>query len=210
MVSPAAPGGSLYIDQWGDIWTVGDLNGFKFVHQAYSPTWATMTVPVKPRRWLDTRGLGVGNSNVVPGSANITQDGRIVPKGTNGPDLVLDFSSELVETYVAVQVIVSVHASPGDGWLTLWGDGVWPEAVSVNFLGGRVIGGFAQCELTGVFQQSTEPFGRMKLKITHQAAVTIDVVGFITPDKYALFKIAGPNQFGISATGTPKAVPRKG
>lgn len=207
VVNDNAPAGSLYIDKYGDIFTVGDVNGVKFTNPIYSPTWATMVAPVPATRLLDTRGeTSPGTAFVVPGSGTIS-GGKIVPKGTNKQDLALDFSSLLVENYVAVQVIVSVLGASADGWLTLWGDGDWPGAVSVNFLGGRVIGGFAQCELSGIY--SSEPFGQMKIKITHKAAITVDVVGFITPDPYTMFKPAATSTFKMAAARMPKVAPRK-
>jgi hypothetical protein len=207
-ISTAPPAGSVYVDQFGDVSTIGDVGAGKYINSLYSPTWAAMPVPVAPVRWLDTRGIGVGTLNVVPGSGTIV-GGKITPKGSNtASDLVVDFSSVLVENYVAVQVIVSVLGAPADGWLSLWGDGDWPGTISVNFLGGHVIGGFAHSELTGVFTDSTEPFGRLKIKITHAAAVTIDVVGFIAPDRFALFKPASAATFKAASTRTPKVTRR--
>jgi hypothetical protein len=207
-VSTAPPAGSVFIDQFGDIHTVGDAGTGKFNNIMYSPTWATMPVPVRPTRWLDTRGLGPGTSHVVPGSGTVS-GGKIIPKGSQtDPDLVVDFSSILVENYVAVQVIVSVLAAPSDGWLTLWGDGPWPGAVTVNFLAGRTSGGFAHSELTGVFVGSGEPFGHLKIMITHAAIVGLDIVGFITPDPGALFKPAAAAKIGTAANRTPKTARR--
>lgn len=201
----AAPAGSIYVDDYADIYSVGEVDGKKHVHMAYSPTWATMTVPIKPTRWLDTRTTA-GSAHVLSGSGTIS-GGKILPKGTNQADLVLDFREWLIPNYIAAQVIVSVHGASGDGWLTLWGDGNWPEAVTVNFLGGHVIGGFAQCLLSGQDPEIPEPFGLMKIKVTHSVALTVDVVGFIAPDPYALFKPGtGP---AIAAAPNVNAAPRR-
>ncbi len=204
VVSTSPPAGSVFVDQFGDIFTVGDVGTGKFNNTMYSPTWATMPVVVRPTRWLDTRGGTPGTSNVVPGSGTVS-GGKIIPKGSaTDPDLVVDFSNILVENYVAVQVVVSVLAAPSDGWLTLWGEGPWPGAVTVNFLAGRVVGGFAHSELTGVFTNSTEPFGHLKIKLTHASIVTLDVVGFLTPDPRALFKPSASAKFGAATARTPK------
>jgi hypothetical protein len=198
----ASPVGSIIMDQWGDLTTVAQPPGaagkrFNFL---YSPAWAAMPVVVTPARVLDTR-FPEGQVFIVPGSGNFS-GGFITPKGTSEADLAIDLSPLLNEGYVAVQAIISILGSPGDGWLTIWGDGPWPGAVSVNFLGGRVVGGLAQSELTGVFQDSTETFGHLKIKLTHRAAVTIDVCGFITPDPFALFADNAVNQLGArSAAG---------
>jgi hypothetical protein len=213
VVSTAPPAGSVFVDTFGDFWTIGDIGNGKYINPTYSPTWATMPVAVASFRWLDTRGLTVGNSNVVPGSANFENGatGRVIPKGTDQPDLVLDFSELLQENYVAVQANVTIIGATNDGWIALWGDGPFPGPVSVNFLNGRVVGGFTQTELTGVFVNSVEPFGRMKMKVTHRANVIVDVVGFITPDIFSLFAPTAPEQFrAFSPTARiPKVIPRK-
>src|SRR5262249_10510417 len=70
-IGTAPPAGSVFVDTFGDISTVGDVGAGKFNNIMYSPTWATMPVPVNPVRWLDTRGLGPGTVHVVPGSGTI-------------------------------------------------------------------------------------------------------------------------------------------
>jgi hypothetical protein len=208
-VSTAPPAGSIFVDDFGDFWTVGDVGNGKFINKTYSPTWAAMPVPVNPFRWLDTRGLPPGTVNVVPGSGNIVS-GRVQPKGTNQPDLVLDFSEILVENYVAVQINITIIGASRDGWISVWGDGDWPGTVSLNFLSGRVIGGYTHTELTGVFVDSTELFGRLKMKVTDPCAVIIDVLGFITPDVFSLFQAAAQARIGVRAAArTPKVTPRK-
>jgi hypothetical protein len=207
-VTTAAPAGSVFVDDYGDFWTIGDAGGGRFVNKTYSPTWSLMPVPINPFRWLDTRGINPGTANVVPGSGTIS-GGRIIPRGTNQPDLVLDFSDILFENYVAVQMNISIHNSSRDGWISVWGDGDWPGTVTVNYLEGRVVGGYSHSELTGVFYDSTEAFGRLKIKLTDAAAVIIDVVGFITPDSYSLFQPAAAAKLGAASARQPKVTPRK-
>ena len=160
--------------------------------------------------WRRGPQIVVQHADFVPGSGTVANQ-KISPKGSaTDPDLMLDFSSLLVDNYVAVQMTISVVGSANDGWLTVWGDGPFPGAVSVNFLAGRVIGGFTHSELTGVFSDSTEPFGHLKIKVTHPVSVTIDVVGFITPDVRTLFKShAAASMAPATPSRVPKVAPRK-
>jgi hypothetical protein len=214
LVSPStpegsAPAGSVFVDEFGDITTVGDVGTGTFPNHMYSPTWAAQPFPVNPVRFLDTRhDQPPGLVNVLPGSGSVVGD-KIIPKSSDTlPDLVLDFSHDLAENYVAVQVNLTVLNAPHDGWVSIWGDGAWPHTVTLNFLAGRVIGGFAHSDLTGVFVGDTEPFGHLKIKVTHAVSLVVDVVGFITPDYNTLFLPNVQSKFGVQ-TRIPKIAPRR-
>jgi hypothetical protein len=206
-VTTAPPAGSIFVDDFGDFWTVGDVGG-KFINSTYSPTWATMPFPVSPFRILDTRTTA-GRANVVAGSASYDTAGRVITHPTTlNPDLVLDFSSILVPNYVAVQINLTVAIPVKPGWAAVWGEGDFPGTSSINFQTGIAIANFTQSELTGVFQGSTEPFGHLKLKASQNCAFIVDVLGFITPDPFALFTQTAQQTFGASGAAA-RRIPRK-
>ena len=51
---------------------------------------------------------------------------------------------DVLRTLIGSDPTLRFVGSANDGWLTVWGDGPFPGAVSVNFLAGRVIGGLVR------------------------------------------------------------------
>jgi hypothetical protein len=181
-----APPGSLFIDVWGDIVTIGqpDPAQPKFPVPLYSPTWATMTIPITPFRILDTRDPN--NRSRLTG---LTPDGAGRVQGDSGRVHLGD----LIEFAYAVQCTVTIANASRNGFIAVWGAGPHPGHSSVNFTPLFPISNFVQSEIGGT---ATVP--QISVLVTVPAAVMIDVVGFIMADPFTDFAEAAPA--GIQAT----------
>lgn len=176
--SLAAPAGSVFVDEVGDIATVSaDAQG-AYVTYAYSPTWATMVVPISPVRWLDTR-YASSRAHIVPGSATLDSTGRIVPRNsTTAPDMVLDLSDLFAGGFGAVQANLTVVNPAGTGYASLWDDGAYPGTSSINY-------GTSLPALANFTQTLIGPNSRIRLRTSKAAHFLFDIVGFVVADPYA-------------------------
>src|SRR5262245_51173957 len=137
------PVGSLFSDDWGDFYGIGNPDGSgKFLNLLYSATWASMTIPVPPFRVLDTRtgatimnGLP-GRTFVVGGSATYDSAGRVNAHGGTAIDLILDLSGFISPPGTAigaVQMNLTAVLGNSAGFAAAWGEGPWPGTSSINF-----------------------------------------------------------------------------
>jgi hypothetical protein len=203
--SVAAPAGSVFVDEFGDFAAIGDLNDTQgpFVNYAYSPTWATMVVPIRPVRWLDTRSPA-GRAHIVPGSATFDSSGRVVPKNSNTtPDLILDLSDLLDEGFAAVQANLTVAGPAAGGWASLWDSGSFPGTSTINY-GSPLPAGLANFTQTVV--QSTATRRSIRLKTSRAAHFFLDIVGFVVTDPFA--QLIGAATMSARAAG-PSAAKRR-
>jgi hypothetical protein len=197
--SAAAPVGSLYADDWGDFYGVGQPSGTgqKFITPLYSPNWATMVIPTSPFRFLDSR-FAQGRIFVEPGSASFDGAGRVLPRRTNDPDLVLDLSSIFAGGFGAVQATLTAVIPAVAGFGSLWPSGAWPGTSSINF--------HPALPAIATFTQTVIGTDRkIRLKTEHPAAFIVDIVGFVLTDPFTQFTDAAANGQVQSAAG--KAVP---
>lgn len=188
------PVGSLFADDWGDFYGIGNPDGGgKYVNLLYSPTWASMTIPVAPFRVLDTRpGATIvddlpGRTFVVDGSASYDSAGRVIANGGTATDLVLDLSIFIAPPGPAIgaaQMNLTVVLGSGAGFAAVWGEGTWPGTSSINFVTGTAIANFVQSPVdTGL--------ATLSFKVSKKAALIVDLVGFIVSDSLQLFAAAG-------------------
>ena len=174
-----APPGSVFVDVFGDIVTVGqpDAAQPKYSLLLYSPTWATMTIPITPLRILDTRDPNNRDrlTGMVPDSS-----GRV--QGANGRVHLGD----LINFAYAVQCTVTIDRATRNGFIAVWGAGDYPGHSSVNFTPTFPISNFVQSEVGGT---AVDP--QLSLLVTVPAGVIIDVVGFIMADPFTDFNTTG-------------------
>jgi hypothetical protein len=204
----AAPAGSIFVDEWGDHATIGDLGQGKFVTYAYSPTWATMVIPVRPVRWLDTR-FSAGRAHIVPGSATFDSYGRVVPKNsTTTPDLILDLSDIFFGGPGAVQANLTVAGPAAAGWASLWDSGTFPGTSSINY-SYPLPAGLANFTQTMIFDDVANNRRSIRLKTSRAAHFFLDIVGFVVADQFV--QLAGPLMAANAAGRTSgKRRPPKG
>jgi hypothetical protein len=201
--------GSVIVDTWGDVTTVGQGNPElpAYYNPLYSPTWASMVVPVSPMRWLVTLPnwsgpFGGGRDHVVSGSATYDSAGRVLPKNsTTTPDLKLSFSDLLeLNTFAAVQGNLTIASAVAPGWAALWDDGSWPQNSSINFQTGISIANFTQTLLS--------PAMTLNIKLQKAAVVIFDITGFVLADPYTQFT-GGAAAAGLKSSVTRRAAPRR-
>jgi len=212
-----APVGSVYVDGWGDFYGVGNIYnsggavGPPYITPLYSSTWATMTIPITPMRWLVTlpnftMPNGYGGRDFVVGNPQYDSSGRLVPVngGNNNPDLTLSFAPWFAPNsngFVAVQGNLSIlSGAANDGWCALFpGDEPWPGTASTGF--NKVGGGwnFTQTVLDQNF--------RMNIKISTPGVVVFDIMGFVVSDQIAQFATASTAHAAVAGAlaKTPNA-----
>nr|MDT0657875.1 hypothetical protein [Micromonospora sp. DSM 115978] len=199
-----APAGSVYVDTYGDYNAIGEEGGLKFHVMAYSPTWATMPIPLAPFRWVDTRNAA-GRANLLAGST-FDSAGRLMPKNSNTvPDAIVDLSPLFAGGYGAVQANLTVVSPVSGGYASLWDEGPFPEVSNVNY-GTQTIANFTQ---TLIGSDSA-----IRVKTNKAAIILIDITGFILTDPFTQFpdgaraamNARGGN--GDSITRWQKRVPR--
>ena len=189
-----APAGSVFVDSLGDFNALTTDGTNKYWTMAYSPTWATMTIPVSPFRLVDTRN-SAGRTYVVPGSANYDSAGRVLPKGGTGADLVIDLSeifADATDFPAALQANLTIVKPLSGGYGALWDEGPWPSSSSINYDAG--VGAIANFTQTVVGRDL-----RIRFKTNSAAAVLLDVVGFIVADPYSQFAVTGLAASGLKA-----------
>ncbi|MBB5870340.1 hypothetical protein F4553_003719 [Allocatelliglobosispora scoriae] len=184
--------GSVVVDKYGDVSTVGfadGVSGAKQVNMLYSPTWATMVVPMQSYRYFDSyftvaHGATPANPDFVArlASGNVTSSpGNAIPVAGNNPSLVIDLSEIFTLNYgvMAVQANLTVVGAAA-GYAALWGEGDdWPGNSSINYVKGVGIANFTQ---------TTIDYERLlRVKVTGTARVIIDIVGFVVSDYYSQF-----------------------
>lgn len=183
--STAAPVGSLYADNWGDFYGVGDPDGTgKYLNLLYSPTWATMTVPVDPIRWVVTLPTYSGGRAHVSG-ASFDSAGRLLPKNSSTvPDMVIDFSPLLTGGYAAVQGNLTCSSATGSGWAALWGTGgAWPKNSSINF---------TTVPIANFTQTLLGPDMKLRVKVLKPVVIIFDIQGFVLADPFSQINPASP------------------
>lgn len=187
-ITDAAPAGTVYVSELGDVFTVGDDPGntTNFVNQLYSPVWAQMPVAVKPFRYYFSGGTTAQREPGKGGVGTINSSGRLVPlkAGTAAfsqlkADLEIDFSDLIIYTSgeVAVQANLTVF-SAGRGFASLWDQGDWKGTSNINFVPNTHIANFTQTLLGDDL--------RMRVKVQETSFVIIDVVGFVVSDTFQI------------------------
>ena len=152
----------------GDIVNVdGDL---RFVHRQdawpasiFTSYNATVLVPVRPTRIVDTR-TAAGRANLVDPAHHLDGTGRLIGGQTMDIDL-----GGLVFRGTAVFANLTVTEPVGDGYLTLWPLGTRPGTSTLNYSAGRTVSNFA---VSGLY------LDRMRLHVTSTTHVLVDVVAF--------------------------------
>jgi hypothetical protein len=178
--SDSAPVGSVYADDWGDFYGIGQPGGVgsKYTNLLYSPTWATMVIPISPIRYLDTRVASL-RQFVVPGSATFDSAGRVVPKNSNTvPDLVLDLSPILLGGRAAVQANFTALQPLAQGFASLWDQGPWPGTSSINYIP-------SVPEIANFTQTVVGSDMRIRLKTQRACQFIIDIVGVVVSDPFS-------------------------
>lgn len=128
--------GLLAVDSTGDLSVVADFGSTTpelFATVVYTSRWAAMTEPTKPTRVLDTRNPAQRVS-IVSGANNIDSSGRVKA----GSTIVVSLDA-YVSLGSAVHANVTVAATAGAGYITVWGTGPRPNASSLNFFGANQI-----------------------------------------------------------------------
>jgi len=177
--SLASPVGSLFGDDFGDFWGIGDPDATgRYRNLLYSPTWATMVVPISPIRYMDTRNK---RQFIVPGSASFDSIGRVLPKNSNTvPDLVLDLSSIFAQGFGAVQANFSVLRPVTSGFASLWDAGPFPGTATILYNPVMV-------ELSNFTQTLIGPDQTIRLKTNRAAQFVFDIVGFVMTNPFEQF-----------------------
>jgi hypothetical protein len=197
-----APTGSVYLDSYGDFNVVGDEGGEKFLNPTYSPSWASMTVPVPtPIRWMDTR-ITSGRQHLRPGST-FDSSGRLMPTNSDTtPDAILDLSPLFEGGYGAVQVNLTVTRALNIGWVALWSDGNFPGHSNINYSSvTHALANFAQTRIGDD--------RAIRIKTNRPVAIIIDILGFVVADRFTQIPdvhdwVAGA---GTRARGNGKRLP---
>jgi hypothetical protein len=172
-----APAGSVFVDTYGDYNAIGEEGGQKFRVMAYSPTWATMPIPVAPFRWVDTRNAA-GRANLLAGST-FDSAGRLMPKNSNTvPDAIVDLSLLFAGGFGAVQANLTVVNAVSGGYASLWDEGPFPGISNINYATGT-LANFTQT-LIGSDQA-------IRVKTSKAAIILIDITGFIVTDPFTQF-----------------------
>ncbi|HEX2771538.1 MAG TPA: hypothetical protein VHN18_03805 [Micromonosporaceae bacterium] len=199
-----APAGSIFVDKVGDIATVAEDAAGRYVTYLYSPTWASMVVPIRPLRWLDTRN-SAGRAHIVAGSVTFDASGRVKPKYSNTvPDLKLDLSDLFAGGYGALQANLTVVSPANSGWAAIWDAGTFPGTSSINYgtalpaLSNYVQTPIAETPITG----GTRRF--VSLKTNQPVHLIVDIVGFVVADPFAQLSGAAASA-GATTLGTASA-----
>lgn len=180
--SVAAPAGSVFVDEFGDFSAIGNLGGGPFVTYAYSPTWATMVIPIRPVRWLDTRN-SAGRAHIVAGSGTFDASGRVKPKySSTVPDLKLDLSDLFLGGYGALQANLTVVSPANNGWAAIWDAGTFPGTSSINYGTAFPLSNFVQSPIAA---DST-----ISIKTNQPVHFLLDIVGFVVADPFAQLSFA--------------------
>jgi hypothetical protein len=192
------PVGILIADEFGVLWGIGDPdNSGKYLNLLYSPTWAAMTIPTDPFRWLDTRP-GKTIVGGVPGrtfvsSGSFDGSGRVIAHGNNNPDLVLEFGDILIPPAIlnpsgppiaAVQINLLAVLGSSPGFISAWGAGSWPGTSSLNYAAAQGIANFVQVLVDPDTAQ-------VRFKVSTNCAIVADVVGYVLSDALTQFQGVG-------------------
>jgi hypothetical protein len=195
--STTVPVGSIYADDWGDLHAIGQPAGagVKYANMLYSPTWATMVVPVRPVRWLDTRNAAQ-RAHIVPGSATFDSAWRVLPRNSNTvPDLILDLSAVFVGGLGALQANLTVASPTGNGWVALWDSGTFPGTSSINFTP-------AEGAIANFTQTVIDPIAKtVQMKVSKPVQIILDIVGFVVSDPFS--QLTGPPPAAGALGATP-------
>jgi hypothetical protein len=187
-----APPGSIFLDEYGDFNAIGFVPGEgRFLTTAYSPTWATMTIPVAPFRWVDTRNAA-GRAFLRPGSS-FDSAGRLLPKNSNTtPDAIVDLSELFAGGFGAVQANLTVVNPAAVGNVSLWDAGTWPGTSSINY--SPTLPALANFTQTVI----GEDLG-IRVKTNQAVAIILDIVGFVVTDPF--WQLAPGAERAINARG---------
>lgn len=193
----AAPAGSIFVDEYGDFAAIGTADSPEpYVTYVYSPTWATMTVPIKPIRYVDTR-TSAGRTHVT--GATYDSSYRVMPKNsTTIPDAVFDLSGLFLGGYGAVQANLTVLKPTAQGYASLWPSGDWPGTSSINY--GTALPEIANFTQTLIATDPVTNKRTIRLKTKYPAQFILDIVGFVVADQFAQLSAAAAPP-GIAATG---------
>jgi hypothetical protein len=207
------PVGSLIADDYGDFWGIGDPdNSGKYLNLLYSPTWAAMTIPTDPFRWLDTRN-GKTIVGGVPGRTFVSSGsfdgvGRVIAHNNNNADLVLEFGDILIPPAVlnpsgppiaAVQLNVLAVNGSSPGFISVWGAGAWPGTSSVNYAASQGIANFVQVPVDPDTSQ-------VRFKVSTNCAIVVDVCGYVLSDALTQFQGVGKGvKMGVVPTNRRRA-----
>ncbi|MGW0432978.1 hypothetical protein ACWDV4_10595 [Micromonospora sp. NPDC003197] len=196
--NPTSPVGSVYADEWGDLYVVGQNNPAqpKYLTSIYSETWSTMTVPVDPIRWVVTLAGFAGGRDFISG-ATFDSAGRLLPKGsTTTPDMVIDFAPILAGGYAAVQANLTVDMGTATGWAALWGEGPFPANSSINFTANTPTANFTQTLLGSDM--------KLRVKVNKPVVIIFDIQGFVLSNPFRQF--AGSAEGAVAARGANASV----
>ena len=160
-----------------------------------------MSVPLPPARILNTTAGAVnGRAFVVAGSATYDSAGRVQPRNTTGPDLVLDLSQFVSNGFAAIQGNLAVTNGTATGWVGLWDEGPFPGTSSINFVASTAIANYTQTVLGSDL--------RIRFKVSRPVTIFFDILGLILTDKFAQL---GPIFQGSQVAGlaSPRALQRR-
>jgi len=177
-VNPASnPPGTTFTDAFGDLHIVGhnpDVPASaNYDNMLYSPTWGMMPFPIFPFRFVSTYvgDIDFGREFIVAGSANYDSLGRVLPKNSAGPDLIVDFSAIIAGGFAAVQGNLTIGEGQGAGFASLWDEGDWPGHSNLNFPSGTFTENFTQ---TIIGEDM-----RMRLKVSRPGIFVFDIFGLL-------------------------------
>lgn len=205
-----APAGSIFVDNIGDVSTVAEDSVGRYVTYLYSPTWASMVVPIKPVRWLDTRNTA-GRAHIVAGSVTFDASGRVKPKYSNTvPDLKLDLSDLFGGGYGALQANLTVVSPANSGWAAIWDAGTFPGTSSINY--GTALPALSNFVQTPIAEDSTRRF--VSLKTNQPVHLIVDIVGFVVADPFAQLSFAAADASAttmrsLAADGGPEPLRKR-
>jgi hypothetical protein len=168
-----APPGSVFVDDFGDISTVGNIGTGNFLNMLYSPTWAKMPEPLLvPVRAVDTRSAG-GRTRILNLSA-LDANGRLKAGATMDVNL-----SDIADLADAVLMTVAAISATGSGFLTVFPYlSTRPATANVGYAVGRDGNSFVFCG-AGFDEIDLDPSTAISIYALAATHVIVDVFGFV-------------------------------
>lgn len=173
-LTQTAPVGSVFVDTYGDVQTIGSTAEVgKYVNWLYSPTWAKMPEPLLvPARAVDTRSSG-GRTRILNPSA-LDSLGRLRGGQTMHVDL-----SDLADLADAVLGTIAALSATGSGYLTVypWGQPK-PATANVGYGVGKDTNSFVFTG-AGFDDADLDPSTAISVYAHATTHVIFDVFGFV-------------------------------
>jgi hypothetical protein len=184
---PTSPEAGMFaVDEFGDLNVAGtDFDDGNMWGVVPSSQWATMTLPVKALRILDTRFMDIYGPMVVAGRNNIAS-GRLRTNRTITLSLAGARTAETFQAFppLGIAINLTVVNTTGDGFVRVWGSGEPPAISSLNFRSGYVLSNFVETPVgphSHDYGSGPLPVGAINIYTTLATGIVVDLVGVISP-----------------------------